>query len=111
MVQKTNQMKKVTSKIFSYISEDKSCVFEVEFIQGFPLNMTHKGKNWAKRTQCIIRYNGFIEKINTITKHVNDKDDLKYAYMNSFNPIKDIIFKKARINITNQILDFCKQNS
>lgn len=93
-------------KMFSYQSECKSVNIDVEFIQGHPLKFTHLGKTWAKRTQCNIKINGFIAATYYVTKHTKDKDNLKYAYMNAFNPIKKCIYKEARINITNQILEF-----
>jgi hypothetical protein len=98
----------ITNKKFLFSSEDKSLNYEVEFIQGHPLKSTHLGKTWAKRTQCVVKVNGFIKDIHYVTKHNADKDDLRYAYINAFRPIKHHLYKEARTDITNQILEFTK---
>ena len=46
-----------------------------------------------------------------MTKHEKDNDSLKYAYMNSFNPIKALIYPEARINIVKQILTYTNEKN
>lgn len=106
-MEQTTSIKRITNKLFLYSSEDKSLNYEVEFTQGFPLKPTYLGKTYAKKTQCVIRCNGFLVATNSVTKHAKDPDNVKYAYMNAFNPIKKEIYKEARIKITNQILFYC----
>lgn len=101
----------INSKIFTYSYKDSSLNYEVQFIQGNPLKSTHLGKTYAKRTQCVIKKNGFIVGHNYVTKHNKDVDNNRYAYMNSFNPIKRFIDKEARIDIINQILEYTNKIS
>lgn len=102
-------MRTTINKTFTYSSDDDSVNYEVIFIQGFPLKFTHLGKTWAKRTQCVIKYNGFIIAYNYITKHEKDKDNIRYAYMNCFNPIKHEIMECARLDIIKEILLYTNQ--
>lgn len=97
-------------KTFKYFYPGESLNYEVEFIQGNPLKYTHLGKTYAKMTQYTVRVNSFILGVHKITKHNNDNDNLKYAYMNSFKPLSKKIMKEARIDIIKQILEYTKND-
>jgi len=99
------------NKIFKCSSEDASINYEVEFVQVRSFTRVPIGKTWPKVTQCIIKANGLILGVNSVTKHEKDNDNLMYAYINSFNPIKHHIYKEARINLIKQILDFTTKNN
>jgi hypothetical protein len=104
-------MGKINNKVFLWNSDDNSLKYEVEFIQGNPLKYTHLGKTYAKKTQCLIKRNGFVLKENSVTKHEKDKDETLYAFMNAFRPIQNAISSKdIRLNIINQILEYAKTN-
>ena len=70
-----------------YETSDKSLKFEIHINQGYPLKYNCYGKTWAKRTEAIIYQNNFLLTSNYNTKHYNDKDDLKYAVVNTLKPI------------------------
>ena len=91
-----------TTNIFKieYETSDKSLKFEIHINQGFPLKYNCYGKTWAKRTEAVIYKNGFLFATNYVTKHYIDKDDLKYAVVNSLKPIiNKIKLKFARKEI------------
>jgi len=56
-------------------------IFSIEFLVGHPMQITHKGKHWAKTTQCVVKRNGLVIGLGSVTKHENDKDNPKYARM------------------------------
>lgn len=93
------------NKVFTYIADD-SLKYEVTFTQGYPQSRNCFGKSWAKRTECVIKCNGFIKGVHAVTKHENDKDSTLYAFMNAFKPISKNLLKEARVTIVNQIITY-----
>lgn len=55
-------------------------IYEIEFISTFKFhNYPGVGKCWPKTTQCVIRKGLLIIGIGTVTKHIIDNDNPKYA--------------------------------
>ena len=101
-----NNQKDQNNMKIEYISEDKSVLYSIEFITGHPLNYTHKGKSWDRKTQAILKYNGFVESIYSVTKHYKDPDNLKLAIIKCAKEVmKQVSLKDAKINLWNQILN------
>jgi len=62
-------------------TNEKGSTYTVEFLVRRLMQVTHKGKHWPKTTQCVVKRNGLIIGIGSVTKHETDKDNPKYAKM------------------------------
>ena len=96
--------------IILYETDDKSLKIELEYIQGHPLKYTHLGKTWAKETQVILRINGFVRGVESVTKHNKDIDNINYAVIKVTNKVLGNIHNKwIRTEIWNKVFETIKK--
>ncbi len=91
--------------------EDGGHIFSVDFITGFPIRFSHRGKHWPVTTQCIIKHNGLVIGIGEVVKHENEINNPQYGKVNAarkaFKGTK--IWREMRERLWKEILkDFDK---
>lgn len=69
-------------------------IVELEFRQRIRSKDSYRGKISALHTQCILTIDGFVVGVNTISKHIDDKNNKKYAFTNAARDVIKLIEEK-----------------